>query len=89
MSDLKKYLYDQLEDPAFREIYEEMQPLAEISKALIEARLAKDLTQTDLARLADVDLIDIKTLEDCDGDVSLNTVMKLFRVLGMTLKISF
>ena len=49
MSDFKKYLAQQMEDPAFAAEYEAQRPEYEAIRAVIAARLACNMTQKELA----------------------------------------
>ena len=89
MSDFDKFREKQLQDPEFREYYEEMLPAAEISKAMIGARARLGLTQRDLSKLSGVTQSDISRLESCEGNPSLKTLKRIAKALDMRLKIEF
>ena len=87
MSDMEKMRSELLKDPEFREYYQEMQPLADISKAIIDARLKKGLTQKELSNLCGVPQANISRLEACDGNPSIKTLNRIARSLNMRLEI--
>lgn len=55
----------------------------ELRKALKERRATLGITQTDLAELAQVSLATVKDIERGKGNPSLDTILKLIRVLGL------
>lgn len=87
MSDLNKFRNEQLQDPEFLEYYLDMKPAADISKAIIGQRLARDLSQKDLAKLTGIHQTDISRLERCEGSPSLKTIKKIAKGLGLAVKI--
>lgn len=89
MSDMDKLRAELLKDPEYKEYYYEMQPAADISKAIISARLAKKLTQKELSDLCGVTQSDISRLESCSGSPSLKTIKKIAKALNMRVKIEF
>ena len=89
MSDLKNFWQDQMKDPAFRGVVDKMQARREVANAIFNARIAKDLTQKDLANLAKVSQGDISRFENEEKDINLNTLDKIARALGYRVKIEF
>lgn len=89
MTDLNKFREEQLRDPEFQAYYHEMQPLADISKSLIAARMEKNLTQKELSKLTGISQADISRIESCDASPSLRTLQKLAKGLDMQVKIEF
>ena len=51
MSDLKKYIERQMDDPEFAEEYEAIRPEYEAIRAVIAARLECNMTQKELAEI--------------------------------------
>lgn len=49
MSDLKKYIERQMDDPKFAKEYEAMRPEYEAIRSMIAARLESNMTQKELA----------------------------------------
>lgn len=89
MSDLNKFRKEQLQDSGFCESYLDMVANADISKALLSARLAGDLYQSDLAKLTGIAQADISRLERGEGNPSLNTLKRLAKALGLVVRVSF
>lgn len=89
MSDLDKFRSEQLQDPEFLEYYLDMQPAADISKAIIGARMKLGITQQELARRSGVIQGDISRLESCEGSPTLKTLKRIAKALNMRVKIEF
>lgn len=60
--------------------------LMELKDALKERRSQLNLSQSDLAEMADVSLATVKDIERGKGNPSICTVEKLLTVLGMEIK---
>lgn len=58
----------------------------ELKDALKERRSQLNLSQSDLAEMADVSLATVKDIERGKGNPSIRTVEKLLTVLGMEIK---
>jgi len=89
MSDLEKLRSEQLSDPEFREYYFDMQADANLSKAIIGARIEKGLTQKELADITGIPQANISRIESCEANPSLKTLKRLAKGLNMQLQISF
>lgn len=89
MSDFEKFRNEQLQDPEFLEYYLDMMPASNIAKAMIAARIERDLSQKDLAELTGIHQTDISRLERCEGNPSLKTIKKIAKGLGLAVKIQF
>lgn len=89
MSDLAKYRDRQMQDPEFRAYAEEMQPFADLAKAVVGARLERNMTQQQLSKLTGLAQSDISRLESCEGNPSLKTLIRIAEGLDMRLQISF
>ena len=77
-----------LRDPEFRKEYEALKPEYQLASALIRLRLAKGLTQEQLARLLNTKQESIARLESGGSLPSLSTVKKVADVLDAELEIS-
>ena len=77
-----------LKDPEFREAYEALEPEYRLAAALIRLRLAKGLTQEDLAKLLNTKQESIARLESGSSLPSLSTVKKLAEALDAELEIN-
>lgn len=89
MSDFKKYLAEQMKDPAFKAEYDALEPEFSIIQAMIDARKASGLTQQQLAEKTGIAQADISKLENGSANPSLRTLRRLADGLGMRLKLEF
>lgn len=79
----------QMQDPDFYEYCIEMIPITSAADAVLDARVACDMTQKQLAKASGVPRKTIRRLEDLDGDPRLSTLHKLARAMGMTVRVTF
>ncbi len=77
-----------LKDPEFRKEYETLEPEHKLASALIRLRLAKGLTQEQLAKLLNTKQESIARLEGGGSLPSLSTVKKLADALDAELEIN-
>lgn len=77
-----------LRDPEFRKEYEGLEPEYKLASALIHLRLAKGLTQEQLAKLLNTKQESIARLESGDSLPSLSTVKKVATALDAELEIN-
>jgi transcriptional regulator with XRE-family HTH domain len=77
-----------LKDPEFRAEYEALEPEYKLASALIQLRLAKGLTQEQLAKLLNTKQESIARLESGSSLPSLSTVKKVADTLDAKLEIS-
>ena len=77
-----------MKDPDFREEYEALEPEHRLAAALIRLRLAKGLTQEQLAELLNTKQESIARLESGSSLPSLSTVKKVADALDAELEIS-
>ena len=75
------------EDPEFKKEYEALEPEYKLASALIRLRLAKGLTQEQLANLLNTKQESIARLESGRSLPSLSTVKKVAEALGAELQI--
>lgn len=83
--DLKK----SLKDPGFRKAWKESEAEYLVSKAVIERRLAKKLSQRDLALRVKTSQAAISRVEAMSGNPSLSLLKRIAAALGTNLRISF
>lgn len=76
-----------LEGPEFRKEYEELEPEYKLATTLIRLRLAKGLTQEQLAKLLNTKQESIARLESGGSLPSLSTVKKVANALDAQLEI--
>lgn len=86
---LSDYRKQQMQDPEFRAYAEQMQPFADLAKAVVGARIERNLTQQDLSKLTGVAQSDISRLESCEGNPSLKTLIRIAEGMDMRLQVSF
>ena len=89
MSDFKKYLAQQMEDPAFAAEYEAQRPEYEAIRAVIAARLACNLTQKELAEKTGIRQSNISRIENGSASPTIDTLARIAAGLGKQLKIDF
>ena len=77
-----------LRDPEFREEYEALEPEYKLASALIRLRLAKGLTQEQLAKLLNTKQESIARLESGGSLPSLSTIKKVADALDAQLEIN-
>jgi transcriptional regulator with XRE-family HTH domain len=77
-----------LRDPEFQKEFEALEPEYKLASALIRLRLAKGLTQEQLAKLLNTKQESIARLESGDSLPSLSTVKKVATVLDAELEIN-
>jgi len=64
MKDFEKFKDEQLKDGKFRKEYEDLQPEFDVIRAIIDARISKNLTQKQLAELTGINQADISKIEN-------------------------
>lgn len=89
MSDIQKYLNQQLKNDDFKKEWNNIQPELQIIDTLIEARKTKKITQKQLSEITGIAQGDISKLENGSGNPSIKTLQRLANGLGMMLKIEF
>jgi len=82
------HLTESLKDPEFRKAWEESEPEYLLSKALIEARLKKKLSQRDLAKKIGTSQAAISRIEGMGGNPSLSLLKRIAKALDGKLQIS-
>ena len=86
LNDLKKEL---MKDKDFKAEYEASQPEMDVIRALIDARIASNLTQKQLAELSGVNQSDISKIENGTRNPSIRLLQKLAAGMNMSLKLQF
>ena len=89
MSEFRELLNEQLKDPEFKKEWDDIQPEMDVIRAMIDARIAQNLTQKELADKVGMNQADISKLENGTRNPSLKLLKKLAVGLGMYLKIQF
>ena len=86
LNDVKKEL---MKDKDFKAEYEAIQPEMDVIRALIDARIASNLTQKQLAELSGVNQSDISKIENGTRNPSIRLLQKLAAGMNMSLKLQF
>lgn len=84
----KDFKNKQFNNKEFKEYFEQMEFMTNISKAIVEIRIKKNLTQKQLSELINIPLQTIKLIEQADGNVSINSIIEVLNNLGLKFKIS-
>ncbi|MCL2052379.1 MAG: helix-turn-helix domain-containing protein [Lachnospiraceae bacterium] len=89
MSDFQDYLSKKLKDPVFAAEWERQRPEREYMKAIIGARIEKDMTQKELAKRAGIRQSNISRIESGNCSPTIATLQKIADGLGRRLHIEF
>lgn len=89
MSDFRKYLDQQMNDPEFAAEYEAMQPEYEAIRAVIAARLESHMTQKELAEKTGIRQSNISRIESGSSSPTVETLARIAAGLGKKLVIEF
>lgn len=85
MKTFEEYLKEQLNDPEFKAAFDALMPEYKLAKALIDARIAKKLTQEELAKKAGVTQNTITRLESGTTNPTFATINRVASALGKEL----
>lgn len=89
MSDFRKYLDKQMEDPEFAAEYEAMRPEYDAVRAVIAARLERNMTQKELAERTGIRQSNISRIESGASSPTVDTLARIAAGLGKQLRIDF
>ena len=89
MSDFRKYLDKQMEDPEFAAEYEAMRPEYDAVRAVIAARLERNMTQKELAERTGIRQSNISRIESGASSPTVDTLARIAAGLGKQLRIEF
>lgn len=89
MSDFRKYLNKQLENPEFKKEWDALEPEFNMIQAMIDARKKCNMTQKELAEKTGIDQSDISKIETGNANPSLSTLKRLAEGMDMILKLEF
>ena len=89
MSDLKKHLEEQLNNPEFTAEWEHQRPEREYIKAIIAARIEGNLTQKELAEKTGIRQSNISRIENGNCSPTVATLQQIAEGIGKTLHIEF
>ena len=89
MDDLNKYFNKQMKNPLFREEHEKTRTEFEIMKAIINARIEKNMTQKDLAEKTGLRQSNISRIERGACIPNIATLQTIAKGLDKELHIEF
>ena len=84
---LEDHLKHSLKNPEFRKAWEESEPEYQVSRALISARLNRNISQRELAKKAYTTQAVISRLESMSANPSIGLIQKVAFALNLKLKI--
>jgi transcriptional regulator with XRE-family HTH domain len=85
----ENYLEEKLKDPAFAQEYEALEPEFAVARAILAARQAANLTQTELAERMGVSPSVLSRMERAAGSSSVKTLWRVAQALNADLRIEF
>ncbi len=86
---LKEYKEKRIKYPNFAKSYEEIQPELNVIRALIDARISKNMTQKELAEKTGIAQTEISKLENGTRNPSIKLLQRLADGMGMVLNVTF
>ncbi len=89
MSDLQKYKEKQLQNPEFKKEYDATRNEYNVTRAIIAARIAANMTQKELAEKSGIRQSNISRIENGTCSPTIATLQALAKGLGMELMVSF
>lgn len=81
--DFRKTLNECMKNDEFKAEFERLTPEFQIKSALIAKRIAKRLTQAQVANLSGLKQSNVARLESANGSFSLDTAVKYARAVGL------
>lgn len=87
MKEWKSLKRELLNDPEVKQAYDELEPEYKLAHALLKARIAKKMTQAEVAEQAGVSQVIIARLESGTSNPTVDTVSRVAGVLGKELKL--
>lgn len=86
MDDLDRLIKKQMKNPKFREEMEKTELEYQIARAMMKARLEKNMTQTQVAKVAGIDQADVSRVENGIGNPKISTLRRIANSLGMEVR---
>ena len=87
MKNWKTVRRELLKNPEVKRAYDELEPEYKLAHSLIKARLAKKMTQAELAEKSGVNQVIIARLESGTANPTVGTVNRVANTLGKELKL--
>ena len=89
MKTLKQFKAEQMKNPDFAAAYAELEPEMNVIRAIVDTRIAQNLTQKELAEKTGIAQTEISRIENGTRNPSLKILQRLADGMDMVLKISF
>lgn len=89
MSDFRKYMERQMQDPAFQAEHDKTRTEFEITRALIAARVSQNLTQKELSARTGIRQSNISRIENGTCSPTIATLQALADGMGKKLNVKF
>ena len=89
MQNLEDIKLELMKDPEFLKEYEAIQPEMDIIRAIVDARIANNITQKQLAERTGINQADISKLENGTRNPTINLLKRLAEGMDIILKIEF
>ena len=89
MKNLQSYKQTLMQNPEFVKEYEAIQPEMNVIRALIDARISRNLTQKELSERTGIHQADISKLENGTRNPSIKLLQRLAEGMDMVLRIEF
>ena len=86
---LKEYKAMKMKDPEFAAAYAEIQPEMQVIRAMIDARISRNMTQKELSDRTGIAQTEISKLENGTRNPSIRLLQRLADGMGMVLQIAF
>lgn len=86
---LKEYKKKRMNDPAFAQAYDEIQPEMSVIRAMIDARTSKNMTQKELSERTGIAQTEISKLENGTRNPSIKLLQRLADGMDMVLNVTF
>lgn len=89
MKNLTMYKNEQMQNEQFAREYQALQPELDVIRAMIDARISKNMTQKELAERTGINQADISKIENGTRNPSLKLLQRIAEGMDMMLKIEF
>lgn len=89
MKTLKQFKAEQMKTPDFATAYAELEPEMNVIRAIVDTRIAQNLTQKELAEKTGIAQTEISRIENGTRNPSLKILQRLADGMDMVLKVSF
>jgi transcriptional regulator with XRE-family HTH domain len=87
--DWKEHKARLMKDPEFRAEYEALEPVYQLARILVQKRIERELSQTEMARLMGTKQAVVSRLENIATDPRFSTVQSIADALGTKITLTF